>query len=107
MFLQVEACIPEYRNPFIVIHGDADTVTSPEASKYLFDNALSEDKALKMMEGMWHAVLCEPEPGKQLVEQEYMSWIEQRLPANPLAESDSTPNRSSSNDDTPIQSVLV
>ena len=47
--------------PFLVVHGSADTVTDPAVSQALFDAAISTDKAIKIYDGAWHAILAEPD----------------------------------------------
>ncbi|KAK9063088.1 hypothetical protein SSX86_016958 [Deinandra increscens subsp. villosa] len=47
--------------PFFVLHGTADTVTDPEASLKLYEEASSEDKSIKLLPGYLHDLLFEPE----------------------------------------------
>eukprot|EP00055_Hartaetosiga_balthica_P007801 m.27471 g.27471 ORF g.27471 m.27471 type:complete len:295 (+) comp5944_c0_seq1:815-1699(+) len=76
---KVEESIPSYSTPLVVLHGTADMVTSPEASKYLVDNAASEDKDLVMLDDMWHALLSEPDPNPAKVKDIMVKWMEERL----------------------------
>jgi alpha-beta hydrolase superfamily lysophospholipase len=45
--------------PMLVLHGQADTVTSPEFSEILVKRASSEDKTVKIYDDMWHAIFSE------------------------------------------------
>ena len=49
------------RVPFLVLHGAADHVTDPEASKKLHEEASSTDKTFKLYDGLLHDLLFEPE----------------------------------------------
>jgi len=60
----------------LILHGLADSVTSPELSEELYTKAPSEDKTLKLYEGMWHALTCEP--GVPIVYGHIDTWIEKR-----------------------------
>lgn len=42
--------------PFLLLHGDADTVTESTVSAELFEKAKSFDKTFKLYEGMWHSL---------------------------------------------------
>ena len=59
------------------MHGEADTLTAPEGSREFFENISSEDKALKMLPGVYHEILNEPE-GCQLMS-DMKAWINERL----------------------------
>ncbi|KAJ0983669.1 hypothetical protein J5N97_011924 [Dioscorea zingiberensis] len=43
--------------PFLVLHGSADVVTDPSVSQALYEGARSEDKTIKIYEGMMHSLL--------------------------------------------------
>lgn len=76
--LQVQRLIPQYEAPFLVLHGKADVVTSPQASQDLHDQSVSEDKSIVLFDDMWHAMLSEPDPNPQLVRNTFISWILER-----------------------------
>eukprot|EP00730_Choanoeca_flexa_P007493 TRINITY_DN12341_c2_g2_i3.p1 TRINITY_DN12341_c2_g2~~TRINITY_DN12341_c2_g2_i3.p1 ORF type:complete len:330 (+),score=64.13 TRINITY_DN12341_c2_g2_i3:82-1071(+) len=65
--LAVQAIMPRFTTPFIVMHGDHDQVTSLETSKALHEQAKSPVKELKVYKGMWHAMLSEPDGGAEMV----------------------------------------
>ncbi|PSR91776.1 Caffeoylshikimate esterase [Actinidia chinensis var. chinensis] len=65
--------------PFFVLHGTADTVTDPLASKDLYNEAASQFKDIKLYEGFLHDLLFEPE--REEIGQDIIGWMEKRLSA--------------------------
>ncbi|KAK4410722.1 Monoacylglycerol lipase [Sesamum angolense] len=63
--------------PFLVLHGTADSVTDPEASRKLHEEASSTDKTIKLYEGLLHDLLFEPE--KEEVMDNIIAWLTSRL----------------------------
>ncbi|CAH9136721.1 unnamed protein product [Cuscuta epithymum] len=63
--------------PFLVLHGTSDLVTDPEASKRLYEDAPSTDKTIKLLEGLLHDLLFEPE--KEEVANDIIQWLDRRL----------------------------
>ncbi|GAV69888.1 Hydrolase_4 domain-containing protein [Cephalotus follicularis] len=61
------------RVPFLVLHGTADTVTDPEASKKLYEEASSTDKTIKLFQGLLHDLLFEPE--QEDIVNEISEWL--------------------------------
>ncbi|XP_043701554.1 caffeoylshikimate esterase-like [Telopea speciosissima] len=69
--------------PFLTVHGTADGVTAPESSKMLYEKASSEDKTLKLYEGMYHSLIQgEPEENSQIVLADMREWIDERVRRN-------------------------
>ena len=66
--------------PMLMLHGDADVLTSPDGSRYLHQHISSTDKTLTIYPGLYHEILNEPE--RQDVLDQILSWCEARLPAN-------------------------
>ncbi|KAK8292877.1 hypothetical protein V6Z11_D06G149200 [Gossypium hirsutum] len=65
--------------PFLVVHGSADVVTDPEVSRTLYKEASSQDKTLKIYEGMWHSLLFgEPDENIEIVRTDILSWLDDR-----------------------------
>ncbi|XP_019189458.1 PREDICTED: uncharacterized protein LOC109183857 isoform X2 [Ipomoea nil] len=62
--------------PFLVLHGTADRVTDPEASKKLYEDASSTDKTIKLFQGLLHDLLFEPE--KEQVANDIIQWLDRR-----------------------------
>ncbi|PSS17889.1 Caffeoylshikimate esterase [Actinidia chinensis var. chinensis] len=66
--------------PFLTVHGTADGVTCPTSSQLLYDKASSEDKTLKMYEGMYHSLIQgEPDENANLVLGDMREWIDERV----------------------------
>lgn len=65
--------------PFIVLHGSADVVTDPSVSQTLYQEARSEDKSIKIYDGMMHSLLFgETDENVVLVRSDILSWLNQR-----------------------------
>lgn len=65
--------------PFLVMHGTADTVTDPEGSQRLYDEASSSDKSIKLYEGFLHDLLFEPE--RDEIAKDIVDWFNSRYEA--------------------------
>lgn len=65
------------RVPFLVLHGAADNVTDPEASKKLHEEASSTDKTFKLYEGLLHDLLFEPE--REAIMKDIIEWLNCRV----------------------------
>ena len=63
--------------PFLVMHGTADTVTDPNASKRLYEEASSFDKSIKLFDGLLHDLLFEPE--REIIAGVILDWLNQRV----------------------------
>lgn len=63
--------------PFLVLHGTADSITDPEASQKLYEEASSSDKTIRLLEGLLHDLLFEPE--RQEIMGEIIEWLNHRL----------------------------
>jgi acylglycerol lipase len=63
--------------PFFVLHGSDDSVTDPQASQKLYKMATSTDKTIRLLDGLLHDLLFEPE--KEEIVQEIIQWLNQRL----------------------------
>ncbi|KAJ0511094.1 putative 2-acylglycerol O-acyltransferase [Helianthus annuus] len=65
--------------PFFVLRGEADTVTDPEVSRALYEQASSEDKTIKLYPGMWHGLTSgEPDHNIDIVFGDIISWLDKR-----------------------------
>lgn len=67
----------EIRTPIILMHGDADQLTSPSGSVELHDKIGSDDKTLKLYPGLFHEIFNEPEQDEVLAEMS--DWLEAHL----------------------------
>ncbi len=63
--------------PLLIFHGTADELTSPDASQQLYEHASSDDKTLKLYDGLYHETFNEPE--KEEVLEDVVGWIEARI----------------------------
>ncbi|KAH9604714.1 hypothetical protein KSS87_008370 [Heliosperma pusillum] len=63
--------------PFFVLHGTADRVTDPLASRDLYNEAPSAFKDIRLYEGFLHDLLFEPE--REDIAQDIINWMEKRL----------------------------
>ena len=62
--------------PLFLIHGSADSLCDPAWSQYLHDLVSSQDKELKIYDGLYHEVFNEPEA--EIVYADVLSWLEGR-----------------------------
>jgi acylglycerol lipase len=74
---QLMEAMPEYRYPCLILHGGGDLIVPPDASKYFYEHISSQDKELKIYEGLYHEILNEPE--KETVLEDIHNWIEKRI----------------------------
>jgi len=65
-----------YRLPVLFLHGKADKIIPYSASLEIFEQISSQDKTLKLYEGLYHELVREPE--RQEVWQDVLEWLEQR-----------------------------
>ena len=65
------------RLPVLIVHGSEDRLAAPSGSQMLFDKAASEDKTLKIYDGLYHEVLNEPE--REMVLKDIEDWLETHL----------------------------
>ena len=66
--------------PFLTVHGTSDGVTCPSSSQLLYEKASSEDKTLKLYDGMYHSLIQgEPDECANLVLKDMREWIDERV----------------------------
>ncbi|XP_010905633.1 caffeoylshikimate esterase [Elaeis guineensis] len=71
--------LTEVTIPFLVLHGSADVVTDPAVSQALYDAARSEDKTIRIYEGMMHSLLFgETDENVALVRNDILTWLDER-----------------------------
>lgn len=63
--------------PFFVLHGTDDSVTDPEATQKLYNEASSTDKTIVLHEGLLHDLLFEPE--KEEIMESIIAWLKSRV----------------------------
>nr|XP_043610480.1 caffeoylshikimate esterase-like [Erigeron canadensis] len=77
--MRLEDTLNEVTFPFLVLHGEADSVTDPEVSKALYDQASSKDKTIKLYPGMWHGLTAgETDHNIEIVFGDIISWLDKR-----------------------------
>lgn len=64
--------------PFLILHGEPDTLTSVEGSKMMYEKAKSKDKQLKLFPDAYHQLHSELEPVKSETLNLIASWITER-----------------------------
>ncbi len=64
--------------PIMIVQGGADKVIDPTGAQLLFDSVSSEDKTLKIYDGLFHEVFNEPEHEQVL--QDVAQWLDTHLP---------------------------
>lgn len=66
--------------PFLTMHGLDDGVSCPSGSKLLYEKASSEDKTMKLYDGMYHSLVQgEPDESSSLVLGDMRAWIDERV----------------------------
>lgn len=74
---EVRTRMANLKHPFLVLHGTADSLASPEWSRRLYEQAAAEDKTLKLYEGLYHETYHEPE--KDEVLRDLGDWLSARM----------------------------
>jgi acylglycerol lipase len=65
--------------PFLVQHGKDDRVTDPKLSQALYDESKSQDKTIKLYDGMWHSITSgEADEDIDRVFNDSISWVRLR-----------------------------
>ncbi len=67
----------ELRLPMLIMHGGADSLVDPDGSRELYQKASSDDKTLKIYDGMYHEIFNEVEKEKVLAEM--AAWLDAHL----------------------------
>jgi len=63
--------------PFVVLQGSEDKLVNPRGSRLLFEHAGSDDKSMKIYDGLYHEVFNEPERDQVLAD--VAAWLDARL----------------------------
>ena len=69
-----QADAPKIRLPILIQHGEADRLTAPAGSRFLFDNVASTDKRLEIYPGLFHEIYNEPE--RDAVLADLVGWFD-------------------------------
>ena len=68
---------PDFRVPLLILHGTADTFTSPSGSREFFERAGSGDKTYKTYEGAYHNLFVET--NREEIYDDIATWIGARI----------------------------
>jgi len=68
---------PTIELPLLLMHGEADKLTSPSGSQALYERVRSTDKTLRLYPGLYHEIFNEPERDQVLGEMS--AWLEAHL----------------------------
>ncbi|KAK7310055.1 hypothetical protein RJT34_07269 [Clitoria ternatea] len=76
---EIESQVHKVSAPLLILHGAEDKVTDPLVSQFLYENASSKDKTLKLYEDGYHCIL-EGEPDDRIfaVHDDIVSWLDSR-----------------------------
>lgn len=76
---ELSARLSDVSIPFIVLHGSADVVTDPDVSRELHAKAKSQDKTIKIYDGMMHSLLFgETDANVDTVRRDILEWLNER-----------------------------
>lgn len=73
---EVVASMPTMDFPFIVFHGELDTLCDPDGSRQLFEKSAAEDKELVLLPDMWHILV--KEKGQEKIIAHIIDWLAAR-----------------------------
>lgn len=63
--------------PLLITHGGDDKLSDPKGSRLLYESISSEDKELKIFDGLYHEIMHEPE--KKDVFDCWSNWLSERI----------------------------
>lgn len=63
--------------PILLMHGEADRLTAPAGSRFLFETVSSSDRQLKLYPGLYHEIFNEPERASVIAD--LTGWIDVQL----------------------------
>ncbi|MEK6277738.1 MAG: lysophospholipase [Actinomycetota bacterium] len=69
--------VPNLTLPLLVMHGGADRIAPPEGSRLVHGWASSQDKDLRIYNGLYHEILFEPEGDRVLAD--VVAWLDERV----------------------------
>lgn len=56
--IHISKDLKNFDAPFLVQHGTLDRITDPKLSQSLYEEAQSQDKTLRLYDGMFHSLMC-------------------------------------------------
>lgn len=69
--------LDQFRLSLLAMHGTGEKLTDPKGTKALYEQSINSDKTLKLYDGLYHELIHEPE--KEMVMNDILCWIEERL----------------------------
>lgn len=78
MIRYIEPRMEQFDYPVLIMHGTADRLSNPAGSEMLYEKARSDDKTLKLYEGLFHELVNELE--REKVMEDMIAWMNERLP---------------------------
>lgn len=72
----VKEHMADYKYPCLICHGGSDKIVPVEIGEYLYENIGSEDKKIKIYDGLYHEILNERE--KYQVADDMLVWLDER-----------------------------
>lgn len=63
--------------PILIMHGELDKLADVKGSEMLYAKVSSEDKTLKIYDGLYHEILNEPE--RDLVKADIITWLDAHI----------------------------
>lgn len=69
--------LPRLRVPVLVVHGTADRLAPPAGAQLVHDTVSSADRTLRLLDGLAHEVLNEPEQDQVL--EEIVDWLDEHI----------------------------
>ncbi|KAM9475262.1 monoglyceride lipase [Clarias gariepinus] len=77
---RIETELPNIAWPFFILHGSDDKLCDIRGSHLMHDQAKSTDKKIKVYDGAYHALHHDLPETAELVLQDVITWITERLP---------------------------
>lgn len=74
---QILEYLYKFKYPCLIFHGSMDAITDCEDSRFLFNNIISKDKEIRILNGLYHKLL--DELIKDDIVTEISKWIENRI----------------------------
>lgn len=68
---------PAYKLPCFFMHGTSDKLVDYKVSERILPKISSQDKKLKLYEGLYHELIQEPE--REMVLRDMLDWLEKRI----------------------------
>ncbi len=76
----VASGLPTVTIPLLLLHGTDDVIADPSTSRYVHDTIGSQDRTLKLYDGLWHQVFNEPQ--RESVYSDVNRWLKRQRAAN-------------------------